>query len=543
MKLRTKSTTSMTRALLAATALLAVPGHAASGDWPSFNNTLKGTRYGEQTELTAANVARLQPLCTFDVGRQVSFQTGPIVVDGTMYVTTDFDTIALDAATCALRWRSTEQYKAVSPLNVNRGAAIADGRVFRGTQDGRVIGYDAASGKWLWTTTIASAALGETVPTALLAWQDLVFAGNAGGDNKGVKGRMYALDARTGRIVWEQYMVPREPSDVARGPAAPVPSIGWTNKPGIPISGGASWTSYTLDPETGTLYFPGGNPAPDFAPQLRPGSNPYAGSIVALDARSGSVRQVYPIVERDFHDWDVSAPPAVLTTRNGRAILASAIKDGYLRGIDARSGAILYRTPITTIYNATTALPVGKPIRFCPGTQGGSEWNGPSYSPVTNLVYTGTVDWCTIVTRSPDAKIMSGKVGQPWSGMDDEKAVFGKFDAPGRWAGWIYATDADTGRVAWRFKAPAPILGAVTATAGGLVFTGDMAGNAYAFDATTGAKLWQADTAGAIGGGVISYAVGNSQRIAIAAGMTSPIWPTQKVNGHIIVYGLPEGRR
>ena len=142
------------------------------------------------------------------------------------------------------------------------------------------------------------------------------------------------------------------------------------------------------------------------------------------------------------------------------------------------------------------------------------------------------------VTSASDEKINAVKVGQPWSGMDDEKAVFGKFDPQGRWAGWVTASDADTGSRRWRFKAPAPILGGIVATSGGLVFTGDMAGTAYAFDAETGAKLWQAETGGAIGGGVISYAVGGKQRIAVVSGMISPIWPTLKVNGKVVIYGL-----
>ena len=527
------------RALLLASTILATPALAQSSNWPSVNNNLEATRFADQAEITPANLAQLKPICTYDLGRQTSFQTGPVVLGDTMYVTTDFDTIALDAATCAVKWRTTESYKPAGPLQVNRGAAAMDGRIYRGTQDGRVLAYDATTGKRVWQATIANPAIGETVPTALLAWRGLVFAGNAGGDNKGVKGRMYALDGKTGAIVWEQYLVPREASDSARGPAAPAPRIAnWSNRPGVPITGGASWTSYSLDVATGTLYFPGGNPAPDFTPHLRPGANPFAGSIVALDAMTGAVKHVYPIVERDFHDWDVSAAPAILTTRAGKRIVASAIKDGYLRGNDQASGQLLYRVPVTTITNADAPLIVGKPVRFCPGTQGGTEWSGPAYSPTTNLIYTGAVDWCVTVTSASDEKIKAVKVGQPWSGMDDEKAVFGKFDPQGRWAGWVTASDADTGARRWHFKAPAPILGGIVATSGGLVFTGDMAGTAYAFDAKTGAKLWQAETGGAIGGGVISYAVGGKQRIAVVSGMTSPIWPTPKVNGKVVIYGL-----
>ncbi len=94
-------------------------------------------------------------------------------------------------------------------LKVNRGIAWLDHRVFRGTADGKVIAYDAKNGKRMWATTIADAAKGESVPAAPIAWNGMVFIGNAGGDNKGVKGRMYALDDKDGHIVWEFYLVPK----------------------------------------------------------------------------------------------------------------------------------------------------------------------------------------------------------------------------------------------------------------------------------------------------------------------------------------------
>jgi alcohol dehydrogenase (cytochrome c) len=112
-------------------------------------------------------------------------------------------------------------------------------------------------------------------------------------------------------------------------------------------------------------------------------------------------------------------------------------------------------------------------------------------------------------------------------------------DPPGQWAGWITAIDADRGDVVWKRKLPAPVLGGVTPTAGGVVFAGDMLGNVYALNASTGATVWHTQTSGAVGGGIVSYATpSGAQRIAVAAGMTSPIWPTAKVNAEIVVYGL-----
>lgn len=516
---------------------------APAADWPSYNRTLTGERFAALAEIGRGNVGQLRVLCTFDTGEQTSFQSGLLEVDGMLIGTTEADIFALDPDSCQQKWRTHEEYTSASPLKVNRGAAYLDGRLFRGTQDGRVLAYDARTGQRVWETTIADAAKGETVPAAPIAWGGLVFVGNAGGDNKGVKGRMYALDAATGAIRWEAYMVPRSPADPTRGPAAPQPPLvaaSWRNGVGIPITGGANWTSYTLDPATGTLYVPSGNAAPDFVPRVRSGTNLFTGSMAALDARTGAYRTAYKMVPGDdAHDWDVASPGVVTTTRGGTRLLAVTPKDGHLYGFDLATGRQLYRTPVTTITNAREPLRTAG-TRFCPGTQGGSEWNGPAYDPTRNLLYTGQVDWCTTVRPAPVSKVQAVPIGKPWSGMnsDDPAEGFGKLDPPGQWAGRFAATDAATGRVRWRFAAPAPITSGVTPTAGGVVLFGDMGGTLYALDSDSGRVLWSSKVGGAVGGGVITYATAAGQRVAAAVGMTSPIWPTEKVNAKVVVLGV-----
>ena len=148
-----------------------------------------------------------------------------------------------------------------------------------------MLAYDFKTGKRIWATTIGDYKKGESAPAAPIAWNGLVFIGNAGGDIKGVKGRMYALDARSGKIIWEFYLVPKAEGDPTRGPqgASPLDASTWgSTQPGAPITGGATWTSYTLDPDTGLLYVPGGNPAPDFA------RRPQAGVEISIPARSWS---------------------------------------------------------------------------------------------------------------------------------------------------------------------------------------------------------------------------------------------------------------
>ncbi len=147
--------------------------------------------------------------------------------------------------------------------------------------------------------------------------------------------------------------------------------------------------------------------------------------------------------------------------------------------------------------------------RFCPGSQGGAEWNGPAFDPADNLIFTGEVDWCTTVRAAPAASLASAPPGQPWSGATEG---FGQQDDQKRWGGWMTATAAGSGERKWQFHAPFPVMGGVTPTSGRLVLFGDMGGNFYAFDAANGKKLWSIDLGGAIGAGSLLMIRGKDKR-------------------------------
>ena len=523
-----------------------------SVQWPGYNRTLTSERFVPLAEITPQNVASLDEVCSYDTGLTTSFQTGPIVVDDVMVFTSEFETFAIGAGDCEERWRVAHDYEAISPLAVNRGAAYLDGRLFRGTQDGQLLALDASTGETLWSVQLGIEKKGETTPAAPIAWNGKVFIGNAGGDNYGVKGRIYAFDAATGEALWETYLVPSatvadaEPASIVS--AARVNEVAdafgqtWETGEEEAITGGATWTSYTLDPGAnggrGLLYVPAGNPAPDFIPEMRTGENLLTNTITVLDAQTGAYVRHHSLVPADFHDWDASAAPAVITTRGGRRIVASVVKDGILRAHDDEGGERLYEVPVTTQFNVTAPL-TQEGTRFCPGSQGGAEWNTAAYSPDTNMLYTGTVDWCTTVRVKTIEEAASVSMGQPWSGSADEENVFGEFDPKEEGRGWVYAVDADTGEVAWRWEAPTPILAHLTPTAGGVVFTGDLNGVMHAFDAGDGTELARWQVGGPIGGGLISYETGGRQVVAVTSGMNAAIWPWEGGTAKVTVYGLP----
>jgi alcohol dehydrogenase (cytochrome c) len=499
----------------------------APGDWPAFNRTLAGDRFSPLAEIDRSNVARLDVVCRYSLPEVTALQTGPIVVGGTMYFTTDTISYAIDAGTCAEKWKSVRHSPTPSRLAVNRGASYMGGRLFRGTSDAHVIALDANDGHALWDVTLDVAGRGVTVPMAPTAWNGLVYVGNAGGDLSGVIGHVYALDARDGHVAWKFDVVP------SSGPAR----NSWPTADRYPISGGAFWTAFTLDERNGVLYVAAGNPAPDYDIAVRDGENLYSNSLIALNAADGRLLAYNQLVKHDYHDWDVDSPAPLVTTRSGRQIAASANKDGLLSVIDigrVATGAmpLVFQAPTTTRLDIDRPLSRDQKTRFCPGYLGGSEWNGAAYHPQLNALFVGAVDWCSTVQLAA-ASAAVPPTGAGWFG-----AATQGMDPPANAKGWLTAFDADNGAVRWKFAATRPILAGVTPTAGGLVFAADLGGTLYAFDAATGSILWQTATAQSMGGGIVSYSAGGRQRVGVAAGMKSPIWPGGSMASQIVVYGL-----
>ena len=523
------------------TQAIAASAAAPSGDWPTYGGPLTGDRYSPLAQITAANVGQLQQVCAFDAPEAVNFQSGIVAVNGVLYFTLFNNTYALDGATCQQTWKHTRA-EPNTFLMVNRGVAYSDGRLFRGTGDAHVVAIDATNGQQLWDVAIGDPKSGESAPLAPIAWNGLVFAGNAGGDNFGVRGRVYALDATSGRVVWQFDTVPDSGPARATWPKA---------SPANPPSGGATWTSYALDETNGILYVPTGNAAPDFAQALRPGDNLYTNSLLALDAKTGRLLSYVQPLTGDFHDWDLAAPPALITTKGGRPFVAQGSKDGYVYNIDRSNvsahdngggaGRLMVhsKAQVTTRENVDVPLSTERETRFCPGVQGGVEWNGPAYHPGLGLLYVNAIDWCTLVKMQPTAKI-KGSPGASWTGAEPADGwLFGRHDPATQWKGWVTAFDPESGEVKWKVQTPKPMVAAITATAGGLVFTGDLDGQLLAYDASTGKELWRHATGKAIGGGVISYQAGSKQRIAVATGMNASTWNIKAGPARVVVYALP----
>ncbi|MEO8754119.1 MAG: PQQ-binding-like beta-propeller repeat protein, partial [Casimicrobiaceae bacterium] len=321
-------------------AALAAPGASTQAQeatpgsqWLTYNNRLDGVRFSPLKQITAANAAQLGEVCRVQIDGPTAYHAGLIVADGVIYTSTGRETYALDAANCAVKWKYTYRPDEERCGGSNRGVAVLDGRVFRGTCDGRLIALDAQTGKPLWKTVAASPRLGEATSAAPLAWGGTVYMGIAGSE-LGVRGRVMAFDAVTGRELWRFNTIPMGKETGAET---------WVKPETAKTGGGGVWGAMTLDVSTGELFVPVGNPWPDIDKAYRPGSNLFTDSIVVLDARTGALKWWHQVTAEDWMDLDMVAPPVIYRGSGVRDLVAFGGKDGYVTGVDRDSRKEAFR--------------------------------------------------------------------------------------------------------------------------------------------------------------------------------------------------------
>jgi PQQ-dependent dehydrogenase (methanol/ethanol family) len=483
-------------------------------DWLIYNHSLDATRYSKLDQINSVNAADLHAACIFQLGELGAFEAAPVVYNGMMYVTSPYNTYAIDPATCKLQWVHNQKPGAPRPSNVSRGVAIYKGEILRVTPDCHVLALDAKTGTPLWDVVLCDVSHGYWLSAAPVAYDGKVFVGESGAD-WGADAHIYALDVESGKVVWRFNVIPTGDE---------IGADSW--KAGAERGGGSIWSSFTLQPENGLLYASIGNPAPDFMGAARPGDNLFTDSVVVLDFRTGRLAWWVQQVPHDVHDWDTAAAPIVYEQDN-KSFLAVGNKGGWLYLYDRTDHALLAKPEVSDHLNENLPLtPQG--VHHCPGVNGGVMWNGPAYSPANRMLFVNSVHWCG-TTRFSENRYLEGS------------AYFGgshTFDPPELAYGQTSAFDAASGRAVWVRKSDTPMLAALTPTAGGIVFTGDLNGNFLALDAKTGNALYRFNTGGSVAGAPSTYMVDGKQYVAITSGNQSRfVW---KSNGAmtVVVFSL-----
>ena len=493
-------------------------------NWLTYYGTYDGQRYSALDEITTANVRQLRPAWVFQyspIGVMANpvtfaFEAAPIVVDGVMYVSGPNGLVwALDAATGRKLWQYQHAIPIDVPLccgNVNRGVAVAAGKVVFVTANGVLIALDAERGTPVWRTPFVDPRAGESATVAPLIVKQLVLVGNSGAEY-GVRGHIDAFDLATGRRVWRRYTVPKpgEPGSETWPPDRNQEHGGaWAR------GGGTAWITGTYDPELDLVYWGTGNPSPVFNGESRLGSNLYTSAVVALDPDDGSIKWHYQWTPHDVWDYD-GVGESILFDQDGRKLLAHFDRNGYLFILDRATGAFVRaskfaRADWAEIDPASGAVsarrePTRDGRRICPGPAGAKVWNHASYSSRTGLLYVPVIELCATFTASDD----EFREGIPYMG-----STFQNSDEEG-W-GNVKAYDPRTGREVWSWRARAPIVTSMLSTGGDLVFTGEPSGEFNAFDARSGDLLWQFQAGSGIHGNPVSYSVNGKQYVAIPVG-------------------------
>ncbi len=495
-----------------------------STDWLVSNHDYGGQRFVDLKQINQRNVASLRPACLYQASDTKSFHTNPLVYRGVMYLTTSNSTIAIDATNCKRKWRHDWRPRSIEIWPPNRGVAIKDGRVVRGTTDGYLFALDMETGKELWVKKIVESSKNEgSFNMAPVIFENLILLG-LGISEQGVPGWVSAFNLENGELIWRFNTIPK--------PGEPG-SETWSNKDVMAHGGGAVWAPMSLDAAAGLLYVPVANPAPDFHDDNREGANLYTNTMLVLDVRTGKMKWYYQAHPHDTHDYDTTqVSPLFDSTVGGkkRKLVAVSGKDGLMHVLDRETKEHLYEVPVTTRLNTEVPLKSTEAIRVCPGVLGGVQWNGPAFNPGTNMLYVNAVDWCGTFREATEARFVAGQIYM--GGMHVA-------DPPDKARGWLTAVDASTGKVAWKYESAKPMLAAVTTTSADLIFTGELTGDFLALDAKTGKVLNRFNTGGAMNGGVITYAINGKQYVAAASGSASGFWQVPAGSSTIVIFSLP----
>jgi alcohol dehydrogenase (cytochrome c) len=491
------------------------------GTWPTYDGTLTGNRFSPLTQINTNNVQRLAPKWMFAIqGAPRALEGTPVVVDGVMYVTSVNEAYALDAKTGRETWHfsrpRTQGLAGDAASGINRGVAVLGDRVFIVTDNAHLIALDRATGKLLWDVEMADSRQNYGATGAPLVVNDLVISGVSGGD-EGIRGFVDAYRASTGEHAWRFWTVP------ARGEPASDTWIGRAIEHGC----AATWLTGTYDPEARLLYWPTGNPCPDYNGDERKGDNLYSASVVALDPATGTLKWHYQFTPHDLHDWDANETPVLVDAQfhgQPRKLLLQGNRNGFFYVLDRLTGKVLVAEPF--VKNLTWAsgigpdgrpqlLPGNEPTaegqRTCPAVAGAANWTSTAFSPVTQLFYLFADESCSVYTKNDSW----WEAGKSFYGGTTRRAPGGPATAKS-----LKAIDIQTGKTAWEIPSVGSgILGSgLMATAGGLLFYGDGNGAFVAADAKNGNLLWSFNTSLRWKAGPMTYTVDGQQYIGVAAG-------------------------
>ncbi len=332
---------------------------ADPGNWLTHGRTYAETRYSPLDQIHAGNAAELGLLWSYDLATRRGVEATPIAIDGFLFVTAPWSVVhAVDARTGRALWTYDPQvprrYAELACCDVvNRGVAVYRGRVYAGTLDGRLLALDAATGRLVWEVLTVDQKRPYSVTGAPRIVKGKVVIGN-GGAEFGVRGYVSAYDAESGALVWRTYTVPGDPSQPFESEALARAAVTWSGSWWKAGGGGTVWDSMAYDPELDLLYVGTGNGSPwsRYARSPGGGDNLYVSSILALRPDDGSL--VWHFQSTPGDNWDYTATQPIHLAEleidgSLRKVLMQAPKNGFFYVLDRETGAFLSARPFVEV--------------------------------------------------------------------------------------------------------------------------------------------------------------------------------------------------
>jgi outer membrane protein assembly factor BamB len=476
------------------------------GAWPSHDDGLSNTRANLRSEIDAADVSKLEKRWSFRLpyaGSYGAFTSNPIVAGGVVYLEDpDSDVFALRLATGKLVWR--HDYHSVTPSGGPNGVALGYGLLY-GETENSAFALDPHNGKQVWIRKL-TANRNEGIDMAPQLYDGkLLISTIPGGSTSfyagGAYGVVYALDARTGRVLW-RFSTVKNPARMWGDPKR--------------NGGGGLWYPPAVD-SSGRVFIGVGNPSPypltksDANARSRPGPNLYTDSLVALGGNTGKLLWYRQVTVHDLRDHDFQDPPIISTVKihgiRTEAVIGAG-KSGFVVAFRAANGKRLWTLSIGK-HNRYQSGPLpAKPVVYCPGSLGGvltpmAEARGVLYVPWIDLCFKGSA---------------TGLVG------GDSKPASG-----------LAAVDTATGSTLWKHIFKGIDAGAAT-VANNVVFTSTYDGIIYALSTKTGATLWHTKAPT----GINAFPAVTKTMLIVGAGARTSA--SQPPHGQIIAYSLPRSR-
>ena len=481
-------------------------------------------RYSPLKQIDKQTVKRLVPVWNVSLGSNYGEQGQPLVYDGVMYVTNAESTVAIDLDTGKQRWRTAVDWDPATPRVVccgvsNKGPALYNGKVFRGTLDAHVVAYDGKTGKQVWKEKVQEWKDGYSMTGAPQIANGVLITGISGAEF-GTRGFLDGWDPETGKHLWRTFTIP--------GPGEKGHDT-WPPGDAYLRGGGSTWITGSYDPDLDLAYWGTGNGGP-WNPTLRPGDNLYTASVLAIRPKTGEIVWHFQFFPNEAYDLDANWEMilAEIDVEGAlRRVAMQLTRGGFLYVLDRANGKLLSAKPFEKVNWAThvdmaTGRPVesevtkryraGEQIELWPSQWGAKNWPHAAFNPHTGLLYANTMHVSRLVRHRP----AEYTAGQRYQGFENLPAP----RAPGQPIGHVDAIDPMSATQKWRMPLfDFPHYSAMLATAGGLLFTGKQTGEFIAIDIDAGAQLWQFQTGSGINAQPITYTHKGRQYVTVLSGL------------------------